>query len=188
MKTPEYNWNMFLKTHSITDIKVFSPTTTTNSLYTTILNYPYDSIEKYLNLNYSIVIVAEMLFIMPRLSLFRWEYFEKVSGYDCGPNDSENPQNIKKSPYFENKFFRNVENEVNVEIFDITQILVDSDILKNIDYSELLYLPYILNSATCTISGKYYTKEFLNNIRPFIDLLIPPKKYWPSIEEDVASA
>ena len=190
MKTPEYNWNVFLKMNHITDLKVFSPTTTTNSLYTTILTYPYESIEKYLNSNYSIVIVAEMLFIMPRLSLFRWEYFEKVSGYASDANELKKtgePKEIK-SPYFQNKFFRNVENEVDVEIFDITQILIDADILKNIDYSDLLFLPYILNSATCTVSGKYFTKEFLKNIRPFIDLLIPPKNYWLPMGENVASA
>ena len=178
MKTPEYNWNMFLRTHGVTEVKVFSSITTSNSLYTTVISIPYESIEKYLNSNYSIVVVAEMLFIVPRLSLFRWEYFEKVSSYL--EKDTKNTKDTK-SPYFETKFFKNVDNEVDVEIFDITQILVDSNILKQIDYSDLIYFPYILNSATCNVSGKYFTKEFLTNIRPFIDLLIPPKDYWNSM-------
>jgi hypothetical protein len=142
-------WNELLKSCNITEVGVFKASGS-------IINNPnFDIVQFYLNKNYCIVIAFEWIWLIPKQCLFRWEYFEKISLYRG-----------------------NKENIINTEIFNITQVLIDSYILKSITYSDLCLLPDILNSSSDDVKTRYIPNSNIIKFRPFLDILIPPMDFW----------
>ena len=109
-----------------------------------------DTLMTVLNSHHCVVIIAERMFIIPKLSLYRWKYFQTSSKYN--------------SQYF-----------YDVTCFDITKILIDSDSLSTLKYDSLDRFGVFINNAH--YDDMYSSKECLQ-MKTFLSLLIPPHDFW----------
>jgi hypothetical protein len=149
-------WNMFIKTNGITSVSVFIDKNLD------ILSPVFLSCEKYLNQNYSVVILREKCWIIPELCLFRWKYFKLIYDYDLKINKSRNS--------YINKF--------HMCVFNIEELVNDSNILEDIDYLTMNSLPLIFNMCSSTSHSYYITKDEIYKMAPLLNLFLPPKNFW----------
>tara|TARA_Y100000768_G_C23987999_1_gene690184 strand:+ start:553 stop:1089 length:537 start_codon:yes stop_codon:yes gene_type:complete len=127
-----------------------------NGIETTIfVNENMNSILPVINKNFILLIVGENCFIISRLCAIRWEYFKILLTKHCN----------------------SLENIKGCFIVNLTNMVIDSGLLPNINYKyfarNLMIFLYENNG-----NNVYIGKVELIEWRKFLELLIPPKSYW----------
>lgn len=108
------------------------------------------------NGEYFLVIISDQAFFLNRLPLMQWGYFQAIQRY---ATDDEGKK-IK-----------------NTTIVDITPILTDAKHHFCIDYDVLIHnfrrFIHAIRASEVPVTDLHRSQ-----IRPFLDLLIPPTDYW----------
>ena len=126
-------------------------TKTNGNIYENNVYYEKNEINKivnFVNENTVFVIIGETCIIFPKLALYKWNYFEKLLNSYNSDLDSVNKSYI----------------------IDITNLVYDSKIIYNVDYSSFH------KTLICFILGgnfKYMDEPEKNHWKLFLELLIP---------------
>tara|TARA_Y100000389_G_scaffold96808_1_gene93516 strand:- start:9405 stop:9881 length:477 start_codon:yes stop_codon:yes gene_type:complete len=103
------------------------------------------------NSNFYFITVCEKCFVIPKLCAIRWGYFSMITKYS--------------------------QEKYEIVHIDITNILLDSKLLMNINYA------YFPDNFVRVIQGNNLYKVFYTDIdveqwKTFVELLIPPSNYF----------
>ena len=123
-----------------------------NTIYTNETNCE-TSLLTFFNKNYVFIVIGEQCMIVPKLCAIRWGYFEAI-------------------------IERWTECISHTQVIDITTLLIDSNILKDVSYKHYAkdILKCLYESRMCRIYC--WSKKQSEYYKPLLDLLIPPKDYW----------
>lgn len=107
------------------------------------------------NGEYFLVIISDQAFFLNRLPLMQWGYFQAINRYKTDK----------------------VEKIENTTIVDLTPILIDANHHFCIDYDVLIHnfrrFIHAIRASEVPV-----TELHRNQVKPFLDLLIPPTDYW----------
>lgn len=114
-----------------------------------------EHLESVLNSNFVLIVIGENCFVSPKLNAIRWGYFESII-----------ERNMKE--------FIDINGAL---VIDITRIFKDSNVLDTIRYSSFCwnFLRLLFEDNAYNL---YVEKRDIENLKPLLDLLIPPKNFW----------
>ena len=108
-----------------------------------------------INKNFILVIIAEHCFVVPKLCALRWKYFEAII----------------------NRYTKNFKKINKAIIVDITNIVIDSELLNTIRFVKFgnTFLRFLYENNGYNM---FIEKNESDAWKKFLDILIPPKNYW----------